>query len=301
MNQSRRDFMKKGALAVAAASFANHSLFSFAKNDVQLGIQLYSVRDEMKKDALGTLKQIATIGYKNVEHANYVDRKFYGYSVKDFSKILSDYGMKMPSGHTVMKKEHWDESKKDFSDKWKSTIEDAAAIGQKYVISPSLDASFYETEDKLKRFMEVFNKCGELCKKSSMKFGYHNHEFEFSKSLNGKTVYEIILENTDQNLVAQQLDTGNLFNGGAKAIDIIKKYPNRFELMHVKDEIKTTTGNEKFESTILGKGIAQVKDVIDLGASGGVKYMIVEQEAYQGKTPIDCAKEDFDAMKNWGY
>jgi len=303
MNQSRRDFMKKSALAVAGASLANQSLFSFPKGNAALGIQLYSVRDDMKKDPLASLKQIAAIGYKNVEHAGYSnkDRKFYGYAPTDFKKVLSDLGLKMPSGHTVLGKQHWDETKKDFTDAWKYTIEDAATAGQQYVVSPWLDESLYQAEDSLLRFMDVFNKCGELCKKSGMKFGYHNHHFEFSKQVNGKVLYDLILGNTDPKLVTQQLDTGNLFNGGAKAIDVIKKYPNRFELMHVKDEIKAASGEEKFESTVLGKGIAQVKEVIDLGKAGGVKHMIVEQEAYQGKAPIDCAKEDFEIMKGWGY
>ncbi len=301
MNTSRRDFIKKSALAIAGASLASHKGFSFVKNRSQLGLQLYSVRDDMKKDPLATLKQIASIGYKNVEHANYGDRKFYGYAPKEFKKVLSDLGLKMPSGHTVLGKQHWDDQKKDFTDLWKNTVEDAATAGQEYVVSPWLDESLYQTEDSLKHFMDVFNKCGELCKKSGMKFGYHNHHFEFSKQVNGKVLYDLILSNTDPKLVTQQLDTGNLFNGGAKAIDVIKKYPNRFELMHVKDEIKASGGEEKFESTVLGKGIAQVREVIGLGKEGGVKYMIVEQEAYQGKAPIDCAKEDFEAMKSWGY
>lgn len=301
MNKSRREFIKKSALAAAGVSMISYPLFPFIKERPQLSIQLYTIRDEMKKDPLGTLKQIAGIGYKNVEHANYVDRKFYGYNAQEFKKILSDLDLKMPSGHTVMTKSHWDESKKDFSDAWKYTVEDAATIGQQYVISPSLDVGIYQTEDNLKRFCDVFNKSGELCKKSGMKFGYHNHDFEFSKKLNGKSVYELLLENTDRNLVAQQLDTGNLFNGGAKAIDIIKKYPGRFELLHVKDEIESTGGNEKFESTILGKGVAQLKEILDLGKAGGAKYFVVEQEAYQGKSPVDCAKEDFEVMKNWGY
>src|SRR5579859_7570749 len=105
--------------------------------------------------------------------------------------------------------------------------------------------------------MDVFNKCGELCKKSGMKFGYHNHHFEFAKKVNDKVLYDLILGETDPNLVAQQLDTGNLFNANVKAIDIVKKFPGRFELMHVKDEIAVAGNEEKFESTVLGKGIAQ--------------------------------------------
>jgi sugar phosphate isomerase/epimerase len=301
MKLSRRSFIKSTGLALASASLAS-PLLSFAKSKGVLGIQLYTVRDDMGKDPLGTLKQVASIGYKNVEHANYHERKFYGYAPAEFKKVLADLGMKMPSGHTYLGKQHWDEAKKDFTDAWKYTVEDAATVGQQYVISPSMDSSYYQTEDTLKNFMEVFNKSGELCKKSGMKFGYHNHHVEFAKKLNDKTLYDIILGNTDPALVTQQLDTGNLFNGGVKAIDIVKKYPGRFELMHVKDEIEAAAGaHEKYESAILGKGIAQVKEVIDLGQAAGTKIFIVEQEAYQGMSPVACSKEDFEVMKKWGY
>ena len=302
MHNSRRRFIKNSAITLAGATLFSGKLLA-AKNPKEItGIQLYSVRDEMKKDPSGTLKQLADMGYKHVEHANYVNRKFYGYSVNEFKKILDDLGLKMPSGHTVMRNEHWDNSKKDFTDEWKYTVEDAAVLGQQYVISPWLDESLRKNYDDMKRYMEVFNKSGELCKKSGMKFGYHNHDFEFSQKLNGIKVYDIIMQNTDPALVAQQLDIGNLYNGGATALEVMRQYPGRFESMHVKDEIKASTGNEKFESTILGKGIVPVKEVIDLGRkSGGTIHFIIEQESYQGKTPIACAKEDLQIMKTWGY
>jgi len=190
MKLSRRSFIKSSGLALASASLAS-PLFSFAKSKGVLGIQLYTVRDDMGKDPLGTLKQIAEIGYQHVEHASYRERKFYGHAAAEFKKILADMGMKMPSGHTSLGKRHWDEGKKEFTDAWKYTLEDAAIAGQQYVISPSMDPSYYETEDTLKRFMDVFNKSGELCKKSGMKFGYHNHHVEFAKKLNDKTLYDI--------------------------------------------------------------------------------------------------------------
>jgi len=303
MNTSRRDFIKKGALALAGTSMLSYSLFAAKGGKELMGLQLYCVRDDMKADPLGTLKQLAAMGYKNVEHASYGDRKFYGYTAKEFKKVLDDLGMKMPSGHTVLGKKHWDETTKDFTDAWKYTVEDAATMGQQFVISPSLEKSLRGTQSDLKKQMEIFNKSGELCKKSGMKFGYHNHDFEFSEMLDGKSVYDIIMENTDTSLVMQQLDIGNLYNGGAKAIDIVKKYPGRFASMHVKDEILAKgEGHEKYESTILGAGIVNTKEVIDLGRkSGGTIHFIIEQESYQGKTPLACMKEDFDIMKKWGY
>lgn len=306
MQTSRRQFLKNSAGLLAAASFLNKDFFvNYPKAKELVGVQLYSVRNDMNKDPLGTLKLLAAMGYKYVEHANYVNRKFYGYNAKEFKKVLDDLGLKMPSGHTVMGKGHWDADKKEFTDAWKYTVEDAAVVGQELVISPWLDDSLRKTYDDLLRYMEVFNKSGELCKKSGMRFGYHNHDFEFSQKLNDQTVYDIMLNNTDPSLVAQQLDIGNLYNGGAKAIDVVKKFPGRFVSMHVKDEIESkgsAAGHEKYESTVLGKGIVNVKEVIDLGRkSGGTLHFIIEQESYQGQAPIDAVKEDLEIMKKWGY
>ncbi len=302
MRTSRRHFIKTGTMAIAGSALFTEQLMALAKSKQLTGIQLYSIRQDMQKDPLGTLKALAAMGFKYVEHANYINRKFYGYSPSEFKKILGDLGIKMPSGHTVMGKAHWDEGKKEFTDLWKYTVEDAAVMGQEFVISPWLDQSYRKNYDDLLRFMEVFNKSGELCKKSGMKFGYHNHDFEFSEKLNGMTLYEIILKNTDPNLVIQQLDIGNLYNGGAVAIDVVKQFPGRFPSMHVKDEIKATSGNEKYESTVLGNGIVGVKDVVELGKkSGGTVHFIIEVESYQGKTPMETVKECLDVMKKWGY
>jgi len=304
MHTSRRKFLINSSLAMAGTLAFSNKIFAGTKKEKLTGIQLYSIRDEMKANPLDTLQQLARMGYTHVEHANYVDRKFYGYSASEFKKILDDLGLHMPSGHTVMAPQHWDSATKSFTDVWKYTVEDAALVGQQYVISPWLDESLRKNYDDLLRFLESFNKSGELCKSSNMKFGYHNHNFEFKYSLNNKKIYDIILENTDPNLVAQQLDIGNMYGGGGRAIEVIKKYPGRFELMHVKDEIKAAKGemDDPYESTILGKGIIDVKSVVDLGLkTGGTSLFIIEQESYQGKTPLECVKEDLTIMKNWGY
>lgn len=267
-----------------------------------IGLQLYSVREDMSKDPLGSLKQLAKMGYKYVEHANYIDRKFYGYPATEFKKILDDLGLKMISGHTVMGRQHWDESKKDFSDSWKLTVEDAGILEQKYVVSPSMDNSMRNNYDDMKRYMDVFNKCGELCKKQGMKFGYHNHDFEFSERLNNEKLFDIIMKSIDPGLVVVQLDIGNLYNGGAVALDVVNQYPGRFENIHVKDEIAGPGGREKYVSTILGEGIVNAQKVVDLASKiGGTKVYIIEQESYQGKSPMECVKEDLAIMKKWGY
>ncbi len=306
MNNSRRKFLAQTTMAIAGASLLKSKAFAsnFASDHI-VGIQLYSVRDDMSKDPAGVLKQLSAMGYRYVEHANYKDRKFYGYSAKEFKKLLDDLNLKMRSGHTVLSMEHWDDAKNDFTDVWKNTVEDAAAVGEKYVISPWLDEQYRTNVDSLKKFMHLFNKSGELCKKYNMKFGYHNHNFEVSTKVENGTLYDFILQNTDPNLVAQQIDIGNMYGSGGRAIEIIKKYPGRFELMHVKDEIKTDKAgemNDYYESTILGKGVMNVKEIVDYAKkNGGTKDFIIEQESYQDKTPIECAKEDLEVMKKWGY
>jgi sugar phosphate isomerase/epimerase len=304
MKTSRRDFLLKSTLALAGTSLLSKISFGSVAAGEVLGLQLYSVREEMDHDALGTLKQLAAIGYKHVEHAGYSDRKFYKYEPAEFKKILDDLGLKMPSGHTVFGAEHWDAASNDFSDTWKHTVEDAATAGQQYVISPWLDERLRTNYDGLLRFLELFNKCGEYCKKAGLKFGYHNHDFEFSNSLNGKKIYDIILEHTEASLVAQQLDIGNMYGAGGRALEVIKKYPGRFESMHVKDEIKSEKGEMEgnYESTILGKGILPVKQIVDAGRkSGGTTLFIIEQESYQKKTPLEAVAEDYKIMKGWGY
>src|SRR5580704_12211872 len=126
MDTTRRNFIKTTALVVAGSALLPDKLFASPKKIERLGLQLYSVRDAMGKDPMGSLKKLADMGYVHVEHANYINRKFYGYTAKEFKKILADLSLLMPSGHTVMTAKDWDNSTNDFTDKWKYTIEDAA-------------------------------------------------------------------------------------------------------------------------------------------------------------------------------
>lgn len=136
-----------------------------------------------------------------------------------------------------------------------------------------------------------------------MKFGYHNHDFEFKEKLEGnKTVYDGILQNTDPQLVMQQLDIGNMYSGGGRALDVIKQYPGRFQSLHVKDEIAAAGADHGYESAVLGTGVIGVKEVLEESIkTGGAIHLIIEQESYQGKTPLDSIKENLQIMKKWGY
>lgn len=304
MNTSRRTFIKNSSITITGAAMLPHEILREKKHDVVLGLQLYTVRDDMKKDPAGTLKQLAAMGYKNVEHAGYHDRKFYGYSIPDFKKLLNDNGLKMASGHNPLTSKQWDKSKNDFTDEWKYTIEDASAAGLKYMISPGVDERLCTNMDDFKFYIDMHNKTGALCKKTGIHFAFHNESYEFNHSLDGTALYDLILTLTDQSLVLQQMDIGNMYEPGGRPLYYLKKYPGRFLLMHVKDELKRDTPEPNgniYENTLLGKGVVDVKKVIDFARTSGTKYFIIEQEEYQNKTPLECANEDLKTMKGWGY
>lgn len=306
MKNSRRQFIQTASLAIAGLSMKSNGLWANglgpAPSNYLLGIQLYSVRSEMKANPIDTLKQLSSMGYTQVEHANYIDRKFYGYSPIEFKKVLDDLGLHMPSGHTELKKSHWDTSTNQFTDEWKYTVEDAATLGQSFVISPGMDRTMRKTYDGLLKFSEYFNRSGELCTTYGMKFGYHNHDFEFSEKVNGEMLFDVIVKNTDPSHVIMQLDTGNMYGVGGRAKEWIEKYPTRFASIHVKDEIKVAKGemDSKYESTLLGKGLIDTKEICTLlNKMGGMHHFIIEQESYQNLTPLESAKINLDTMKSW--
>jgi sugar phosphate isomerase/epimerase len=301
MKTSRRTFVKSSAMAAIGAAILPGSVFAFSAQKPTVGLQLYSVRDDMKSDPKGSLKKLADMGYKVVEHAGYADGKFYGFKPAEFKKILEDLGLKMYSGHVDFGMKAWDASKKDFTDTWKQTVEDAAYMGQKYVITPELAENAQKDYDELLKVLDLWNKCGELCQKHGMKFGYHD-DFNENAILHGKKLYDIIMEKSDPKLTLQQFDIANLYNAaGTDPMEIIKKYPGRFDSLHVKDVLKEKNKENMHDSTILGKGVLNVKEVVALAVKNGAWLLIIEQEAYQNESPMDCAKDDLAAMKKWGY
>ena len=301
MNCNRRTFVKTGALALTGTAVFGNTFCAGSDRSVITGLQLYSIRDDMSQDPAGSLARLAEMGYKYVEHASYSERKFYGYTPAEFKKILDGEGLSMISGHVEFVRSDWDTTVKGFSDRWKQTVEDAAYCGQKYVVTPWLEESIRRNYDDFMTFMDVFNKCGELCNKYGMKFGYHNHDFEFSEKFNGESLFDIMMRNIDPGKVVVQLDIGNLYSGGAVASDVANRYPGRFEFVHLKDVVRT--GEEgRFESTIIGEGVADVREVLTMiEKTGGAQVIIIEQEAYQGKTPLECARLNLEIMKKWGY
>jgi len=274
---TRRNFLKQSSLAAAGAMILPSCGFAHG-SEQKFGVQLYSFRDEMAKDALGTLKQIASIGIKEIESARSNKGHYYGLSPEDMKKACEDLGMSLKSGHVAL------------DDNFQKTMEEAVASGQPYLICSSMPSKG-QTVDNYKKVAEAFNKAGEDCKKLGLKFGYHNHEYEF-ESENGEVLYDVLMDNTDPDLVHMELDLGWVIVGGKDPLDYLKKYPGRFPLWHLKDMDMT-----KKESTEFGKGGLDIKTMMENQEISGVKHIFIEQEEY-ASTPLESMKHNMEFLKN---
>ncbi len=300
MYNSRRSFIKHSSILLAStALLPSFSFGASGRQNEKLAIQLYCVDKEMNEDAIGTLKALKAIGYQYVEHADYRSRTFYGFSPADFGNLVTDSGLTLLSGHTVLEPKHWNTGTKTFTKEWHYTIEDARTAGQLYLISPWIDRNLWNNEKGFKQFMGVFNKSGELCKTSGLKFGYHNHDFEFSNVLNGVRLYDIILQQTDPNVVSQQLDIGNIYQKGFSITGLFLQYPGRFSLIHVKDIIQSKERHQPFKSVPIGEGILDIKEIIGQARKqGGTKHFIIEQNQYMSTTSFNCLEQNYHAFNN---
>ncbi|MEP6464669.1 MAG: sugar phosphate isomerase/epimerase [Parafilimonas sp.] len=261
--KTRREFIKQTSFLTAAGLLGSNILKAAAssagKKDV--GIQLYSVRNEMLADAKGTLLKIGKIGYKEIESAKSDKGNYYGLAPKEIKSILNDNGMTLRSGHI-----HVD-------DDFQKSIDEAAETGQQYLISAVLPSQG-QTVDNYKKSAEQLSKAGEQCKKSGLIFGYHNHNSEFDE-VDGKILYDVLLENVDPKYVIMEMDLGWVINAGKNPLDYFKKYPGRFPLWHLKD-----MDPAKKHSTEFGKGNVDIAGMFKYAKESGMKYYFIEQEEY---------------------
>lgn len=273
---TRRNFLKHtGALTLGSALLSSFDLSGSKTSNP--GIQLYTVRKEMMEDAAGTLKKLAALGIKQIESAGSEKGYYYGLKPAEMKNICAGLGMTLRSGHI-----HLD-------DKWQQTMDDAVTSGQEFLVCSSMPTEG-QTVDNYKKVAEEFNKAGEACKKLNIKFGYHNHEYEFEQE-NGKVLYDVLLENTDPAFVFMELDLGWVIVPGKDPLDYFAKYPGRFLLWHLKD-----MDIAKKHSTEFGRGGLDIKKMFDHSNQSGLKYFFIEQEEYTS-SPFESMKYNMDYLK----
>ncbi|MFC4211393.1 sugar phosphate isomerase/epimerase family protein [Pedobacter lithocola] len=283
---SRRSFIKQASLAAGAALLIPS--FAFDKVTKKVGLQLYTLRKDLPNDVRGIIAKVADAGYKEVETYGFTNGKFWGLTPKEFKSLLKDNGLKAPSGHYLM-----DEfSKTGNSDKLKTDIEAAAAIGGKYFTIAGARVDMSKGLDGFKKTADDFNKVAEFAKESGLKFAYHNHDFEFKK-IDGTTGYDVYLQNTDKNLVNFELDLYWVARSGNDPIALFNKYPGRFPMWHVKDMDKA----KPEWNTEVGKGSIDFKTIFAQAKLSGMQHYFVEHETNYNPTPIESIKTSCDYIK----
>ncbi len=277
----RRTFVKNMAAISALSLIAPSEILSMPQTKQLIGIQLYTLRDLVNQDFTGTLTKLSQIGYNSIEAAGYNGGHFYGYKPTEYKNILTDLGLASISSHCSIN-----------IDNAKKVAEDTLNAGMSYVILPWIGTDKRSSLDTYKALAEEMNIIGEQCNQLGLKFGYHNHAFEF-ETIDGQLPYDILLNETDADKVCMQLDLYWMVYGGYDPLEYFKKYPGRFELWHVKDMANDT----KRESTEIGSGTLDFPAMFNDKSLSGMQYYFVEQEAFS-MDPMESVRISFNYLKN---
>jgi sugar phosphate isomerase/epimerase len=296
---SRRQFLHRSSIMGLAVMGRAFRASAWAATESRpAGVQLYMVNDELTKDPAGTFKQIAIIGYKEVESAGFANL-----SAAEFRKRVEEAGLSCPSAHLRFGIEDTGR-----------LLEDANTLGAKYAVSSVLPPRRPETNDlqgflnvmnhlsldDFKRMAEMANQIGEQARKAGLQYAYHNHNVEF-RNYDGQTGYSVLMKETDPSLVKFEVDCGWMINGGGDPVEYFQRYPHRFPLVHLKDFTATTTkstalapGTEHQAPTELGHGQINFQPILEEAKKIGMQHCFVDQDPpFHGMTALEAARVDY--------
>lgn len=243
----------------------------------RIGIQLYTVRREFGNDADGTLARLAKIGFKEVEFAGYPQGTAHAVRA-----MLGRHGLTAPSSHVGLSAIRGD---------WDRTLDQAATIGQRYVVVPSVPSNQRQTLDDWKRLAALFNRGGETARAKGIQLAYHNHDFEFVP-IEQRVPYDLLLAETDPQLVALELDLYWMTKAGHDPLTWFARWPGRFPLVHVKD--MDATPLRSFAA--VGKGTIEFARIFRQAKQAGMKHFFYEQDETVG-SPFDAARVSFEYLR----
>jgi len=274
----RRTFLSTLGLAVATQQLAcapkAGSMTATPRRLRRVGIQLYTLRDDARRDLEGTLANIAQIGYKDVELLSSMNN--FGMPPQRLRAVLDRLGLRAPSTH--LGGESFDNLDRE--------IENAKILGHEYLVLASLPTD-KPTLDDYRHWADRLNEAGRRALPSGVRVAFHDESIDFKK-IDGKVPYDVLAERTDPAYVRLQLDTGNLALAGADVYDYQKRYGSRYWLFHIKDA--PAIGAE--HDTELGKGVLDFRRLFANIDHIDDKFLYVEQESYPG-TPLESVKRDY--------
>lgn len=235
-----------------------------------MGLQVYTLRDQLKEDLEGTLKKTADIGYTKLEVFGYTEGKFFGKSAKEFKAIVDGLGLKVPSGHYLTGQNNPEQKGTPIND-WQMAIDDAAELGQQYMVVAYLLDFERKNLDDYYKVCDILNAAGEQCQKSGLKLCYHNHDFEFDV-FDGQVAFNEMMDRVDPNFVNIELDHYWVKKAGYNSVELFEKYPGRFPLWHVKDM------DENGDFTEVGTGMIDYSSIFAQAEQAGLDHFFVEQD-----------------------
>ncbi|MCY0876163.1 MAG: sugar phosphate isomerase/epimerase [Firmicutes bacterium] len=242
------------------------------------GLQLYTLRDRMQQDFLGTLQQVAEIGYEGVEFAG-----FGGLSATDLRAALDRLGLRGVSAHIPLAQ----------LDQVDEITEYAKVVGLEYVVCPWLDPSM---RDNYSDLMKQLGELGAKYAERGLSLCYHNHDFEFAVKVGDRYAFDYLFANTNPKHVQVELDAYWVHRAGFTATDYLERYKGRTPLLHLKD----MRGDESKAFAELGQGTLPIRSFIEEGVKNGVSWFFVEQDVCPGDA-LDSVKTSFRHLRDLGF
>lgn len=286
---SRRQFVMSGA-AVMGTRLAWAQAARVLPSGLPIGLQLYSVGDDLQRDVPGTLRQVRAIGYTRVETAG-----FAGLTAREFRTQLDRAQLVCPSTHLQMGKRGLE-----------LLFEDAHTVGAQYVVSSAQfsSKSGSQTLDDYLGLADRLNDLGRKAKHAGLQYAYHNHNFEFRKLDGDRIGYDVLLKRTDPELVAFELDCGWMVAAGYSPVEYFRQYPGRYRMLHVKDFVATKgpstslAKDERPQGTELGRGHIDYKPIVLAAAEAGIHNYYVEQEPpFIDMSALAAVKVDYQYLR----
>ena len=276
---TRRNFL--ATLGVAALGMASRD--AVAATEIlaprrklrRVGLQLYTVRDQMKADLPGTLAKVAAIGYKEVEFAGYFER-----TPAQIRDLLHRNGLSSPSTHLPFD---------SLESSWQKQLDDAKAVGHHWATIAFIPEEKRRTLDDWKRHAATFNRAAAQAKSAGLRFAYHNHDFEL-KAIDGTRPIDLLLKDTDPSLVDFEMDLYWVVFGGGNPIELFNQHPKRFPLVHVKD----SSGPPDRKMVDVGQGTIDFRSIFAQSDKAGIKHYFVEHD--QPADPIATIRNSYNYL-----
>lgn len=279
----RREFLASLGIAAAASQLGCASGLrgmTGTRRLSRVGVQLYSLRDDARRDLERTLADIASVGYRDVELLGSMSN--FGMPATRLRAVLDRNGLRAPSTHVGG----------GVLDDLDRQLDEARTLGHQYLIIASLPSSA-KTPDDYRRWADRLNESGRISRGRDVWLGFHNHASDFGMVVDGVASYDALAERIDPSVVRLQLDTGNLAMAGRDPLDYMKRFGDRYWLFHIKDVPRLGPTSD----TELGKGVIDFRRLLGSIDRIDEKFLFVEQETYPG-TPLDSVRRDFTYLSS---